>query len=249
MCHQQVRLNFSSVLRGHFLPPVVVVSVANKCRIPPLQSRKSHCTRKGALNCERVVVMKIQMDIAKRQRPFHSAALVPIAWLSIGVVLGFLLGGRGSSSHNTTNNQLRVDVDKDAPASNKITSFVSHVDELPLQATSHAGVNKKVLSSPFDLASNFAGFSMASIQPGQRIESHHHPTMFEFFFVLSGEGYVATTTIANDASDQQSSNSNNNNEVTSPLRKGSFLLTAPGDFHSFRVDNDKTEPLQMMYFG
>jgi mannose-6-phosphate isomerase-like protein (cupin superfamily) len=173
-----------------------------------------------------------------RHRPWTLSQ--PWLWsLIIGLSLGLLLGEmkgcpRGSSETNQTK---RFKVTKRPP------SFVQRVGEIPLQPTSHPGISKQAILQPFDIAANLAGLSIASIEPGKTIEKHCHPTMFEFFYILSGDGYVVLSPANSDAKAQSGSKQS--------LRAGDFLQTAPGDFHSFGVDDDgeTKEPLRMIYFG
>jgi quercetin dioxygenase-like cupin family protein len=90
----------------------------------------------------------------------------------------------------------------------------------------------------FRLADNLAAFSVARILPGQTIAAHAHPTMNEVFFVLAGRGSVTLTT---KAQQQQT--------TSYALTEGSFLYTAPGDVHAFRVSANEVEPLRMIYVG
>lgn len=183
--------------------------------------------------------MKIQADTNANKRSRNSFQSLALGAM-IGMGIGFFMGRLGAQPRNDPY------LSKSKQQQQQSTSFVSHVDQLPLQPTSHAGAYKQVLLSFGSLADNFAGLSRARIEPGQSIEWHHHPTMFECFYVLSGEGYVAMTTQQTSRDDPAQLNAR---AVTSQLTKGSFLLTAPGDYHSFRVDQDKTEPLQLLYFG
>ena len=128
-------------------------------------------------------------------------------------------------------------------------SFVTHLDQVALQATSHDGVRKQVLLPSFGIAANVAALSVARIAPGQEIPYHHHPTMYEFFFVLAGQGHVGLVRAAAAPKKGVSLDFFTQNEETIQLRQGSFLQTSPGDYHSFRVDASQTEPLQMIYFG
>jgi quercetin dioxygenase-like cupin family protein len=100
----------------------------------------------------------------------------------------------------------------------------------------------------FHIADNVAALSVASIDPGKTIEKHNHPTMYELFFILSGEGYV-TLTSSSTTPEYDNDISTKTTQRTEILKPGVFLQTAPGDFHSFGVDESRQEPLRMIYFG
>eukprot|EP00977_Amphora_coffeiformis_P013513 scaffold3571_cov176-Amphora_coffeaeformis.AAC.29 len=163
-------------------------------------------------------------------------------WILVGFFAGVCVGqwfAHGETAATTT-----ADATTSIQATRKKhSSYVTHLNEIPLQPTSHKGVDKQSLLPPFSIAENLAGLSVASIQPGQTIERHHHPTMFEFFYVISGEGYAVSKNNA------QQDSFGSNSEETLKLREGSFVQTVPGDFHSFAVDHVQTKPLQMIYFG
>ena len=184
--------------------------------------------------------MKILPERSK-QRLFSSPWWILVGFFS-GVCVGqwFAHGKITANSMALDNTSIQK---KRNNARGRQSSFVTHLNSIPFQATSHKGVDKQSLLPPFSITENLAGLSVASIQPGQTIEKHNHLTMFEFFYVLSGEGYVISTKRV-----QQDSPGFKIDE-TVKLIEGSFVQTVPGDFHSFGVDKDQTRPLQMIYFG
>jgi quercetin dioxygenase-like cupin family protein len=186
-----------------------------------------------------------------------------ISWASIlmGLVIGFLVGRISISSDpvsscdssllRTISTIDNTDNHQDNPRiKNKHHSFVANLPEIPIIPTSHPGITKQVLLQSFEIAKNVAALSVASINPGQMIETHHHPTMFEFFYILSGEGRVTLTTPdGGDAISATTSSSGESSQTTHVLKEGVFLQTAPGDYHSFTVDSNQQDPLRMIYFG
>ena len=199
--------------------------------------------------------MKIQAESTRNHH--HVRAKIHFLWIVVGALIGYILGRTGTScrfsadERSTTVHQLNT-VGKQEFVSDRngyTESFISHQSELPLQRTPHVGVNKQVLLAPFRVADNFAGVSIARVESGQTIELHHHPTMFEFFYILSGEGYVSIIEKPKQAKPSHGIRQSDEKGAKSPLVQGSFLLTAPGDYHSFGVEKDKTAPMQMIYFG
>lgn len=194
-----------------------------------------------------------QEDMTKiaAERPRPRFISCPWWWILAGFLMGVCVGqwlGQGTSllpSPTTTSSNL-TNMHDMRKKSSRDSSFVTHLSEIPLQATSHEGVNKQSLVPSFAIHPNLAGLSVASIQPGQTIEKHHHPTMYEFFYVISGEGYVKTTLAQPDNSSSQQPGKS---EETFQLRQGSFIQTIPDDFHSFGVGKERTKPLQMIYLG
>jgi quercetin dioxygenase-like cupin family protein len=74
----------------------------------------------------------------------------------------------------------------------RITSGSIHrLADTAVRNTSHTDANnqpitKQQLIEPFDVP-NLAGFSVATLLPGQRVYSHDHRSMHEFFFILEGK--------------------------------------------------------------
>lgn len=172
-----------------------------------------------------------------------------LSWVSvsIGMVIGFIFGritsGAGSTASCVSATLRAIPTTTTAErTSDNYQSFVSNIQDIPVIPTSHPGIQKQVILPSFAIAPNLAALSIANIEPGQSIASHHHPTMFELFYVLSGQGKVTLTPPSNNSNASASSN-------TKVLSQGVFLQTAPGDFHSFRVEDHRSEPLRMIYFG
>lgn len=96
---------------------------------------------------------------------------------------------------------------------------VLRISEIPSRPTSHSDeqgrpISKQQLVDPF-VVPNFAGISIATLLPNQRVSPHQHDTMHEFFYVVSGTGVLQI------------------NGVDHSLAAGSFVHAVPGERHSF----------------
>ena len=68
---------------------------------------------------------------------------------------------------------------------------IHRLADTPIRNTSHKDANnrpitKQQLIEPFYVP-NVAGFSVATLQPDQRIDAHEHQSMHEFFYILEGK--------------------------------------------------------------
>ena len=174
-----------------------------------------------------------------------------LLWLLLGALIGYVVALWNTSPILHYPSQSNGSGKNNNPTT-AMASFVSHLKDTPRQATSHVGVDKQVLVPPFEIAQNFAGASLAHIDPGKQIEWHHHPTMYEVFFITAGQGYVSIVDkqdVERRSQSKMDADAFSKQATTALLHKGSFLLTAPGDYHSFGVDADRTEPMEMIYFG
>jgi quercetin dioxygenase-like cupin family protein len=112
---------------------------------------------------------------------------------------------------------------------------VLRLSEIPSRPTSHSDeqgrpITKQQLVDPF-VVPNFAGFSIATLLPNQRISSHQHDTMHEFFYIVSGTGVLQI------------------NGVDHSLAAGSFVHAVPGERHSFWASPETQEAMKMIVFG
>jgi mannose-6-phosphate isomerase-like protein (cupin superfamily) len=107
----------------------------------------------------------------------------------------------------------------------KLTSL----NELPSEAVSHnPAICKQVMLRPGDLL-HLTNFSQARFPPGQIAAAHHHPDMYEVFFVQSGHGIITI------------------NQAPYPLTPGVCVAVEPGETHE--VSNTGSEDLVITYFG
>jgi len=72
-------------------------------------------------------------------------------------------------------------------------------------------------------------FSSATFKPGQAVESHSHPTLFEVFYLLSGRAEFVV----------------NQEKIT--LNAGDCITIEPGEEHS--QHNPYNEDVVWIYFG
>jgi len=106
-------------------------------------------------------------------------------------------------------------------SSTTTSSRIWNLAEVSPTSTSH-GTSKRQFISPFQVHPSLAGVSMASLQPGERIETHVHPTMHEFMYVVQGRMRV---TFETKQSRQQQE-----------CATGCLFHGAPNEPHSFRAD-------------
>lgn len=106
---------------------------------------------------------------------------------------------------------------------------VVHIKELTFVGVSHnPKIKKKVLLGK-DMIPKITHVSQAVLNPGQTIETHGHPTMYEVFFIQSGK---ALFIIGNEEFE---------------VKEGDFLYIEPGVNHSQK--NPFQEPITWLYFG
>ena len=113
---------------------------------------------------------------------------------------------------------------------------VNHISHVPKRPTSHKGILKQQLVTPFTVHPSLAGVSIGIVAPQQRIGHHQHQSMSEFFYVLQGHGFIQLATTVD-------------NEPMEPLQQGSFVFVGPLQNHSFFVPESASEPLKILYFG
>ncbi|PSF35297.1 cupin domain-containing protein [Aphanothece hegewaldii CCALA 016] len=90
---------------------------------------------------------------------------------------------------------------------------ITTLNELPEKSVSHnPEIKKKVMLNPFEFP-NITNFSQATFTPGQIAIAHAHDTMYEIFYIESGEGQIRI-----DGKDY-------------PLNKGTCVVVEPGEIH------------------
>ncbi len=75
----------------------------------------------------------------------------------------------------------------------KPTGSIQLLSDTPIRSTSHNDkhgrpITKQQFMEPFHVR-NLAGYSVATLLPGQRVDFHRHDTMHEMFYILEGTGY------------------------------------------------------------
>jgi quercetin dioxygenase-like cupin family protein len=121
------------------------------------------------------------------------------------------------------------------PNPNHIESFIKHIQDVPIRNTAHIDqdgqpITKQQFLDPF-LIPNVAGFSVATIQPGQTVSLHSHKTMHEFFYVIDGSGKFIF---------------DGKTQVVSP---GSFIHIVPPTEHEIVVPSENGESLKVLLAG
>lgn len=106
---------------------------------------------------------------------------------------------------------------------------LTHLNELPEQSVSHnPEIKKRVMLTPFEFP-NITNFSQAIFTPGQVASSHTHETMYEVFYIESGEGKIRI----------------NNEEYC--LKQGTCVVVEPREVHE--IINDGSSNLVMTVLG
>jgi quercetin dioxygenase-like cupin family protein len=118
----------------------------------------------------------------------------------------------------------------------QISGSIHHLGDTPIRRTAHKdehgrAITKQQFIEPFVIP-NVAGYSVATMLPGQKVESHEHSTMHEFFYILQG---TAVFTI--DGKD-------------TPVKPGTFLHLAPHELHGIFVPPDSADgEMKMLLSG
>lgn len=103
------------------------------------------------------------------------------------------------------------------------------LNELPEQSVSHnPEIKKRVMLTPDELP-NITNFSQAIFTPGQTALAHAHETMYEVFYIESGEGKIRI------------------NGEDYPLTQGTCVVVEPKEIHE--VINDSQNNLVMTVLG
>ena len=144
----------------------------------------------------------------------------------VGLMVAFLIGilvGRQQQQQTMKSSMLKTAA--------SAAGSVQRLHEIPLRPTSHVGVSKRQLIEPFAVP-RLSGYAVSSIQRGQKVESHQHQTMHEFFYVTKGTGIFEIQGKEIDVS------------------PGTFLHIAPGEMHSITVPKGSQDgDLELLYSG
>mmetsp|Transcript_11889 Transcript_11889/g.16427 ORF Transcript_11889/g.16427 Transcript_11889/m.16427 type:complete len:164 (-) Transcript_11889:199-690(-) len=147
----------------------------------------------------------------------------------LGIILGIALQSTFSSTPNVPNETAEQDT-------GIAHGVVKKLAETPIKNTVHVDekgrpITKKQLLDPF-LIPNFAGFSVATFQPGQTMMPvHDHVSMHEIFYVVQGTGTFRI------------------DDVDHILEPGMFLHIAPHEKHGIWVPEEAEEDLLMVVCG
>jgi quercetin dioxygenase-like cupin family protein len=105
-----------------------------------------------------------------------------------------------------------------------------NLKDIPKTLINHGTVNKKVFIRNEDSQTSLTQFAWSKFEASDICESHSHPTMDEYFFVISGKGrYI----IDNEALD---------------IVKNDFIFIPAGVEHQLLIE-DKNKDLEIVYFG
>lgn len=151
---------------------------------------------------------------------------IPVAVL---VIFTFVFGmAVGAQFWGSSRRPLLTGV-HDQPKSNEklllVSGSIHRLADTPPRNTAHKdkdtgqAITKQQFLEPF-LVPNVAGYSVATLLPSQRVESHEHSTMHEFFYILEG---TAIFTI--DGKETH-------------VEPGTFVHVAPHEVHEILVPAD-----------
>lgn len=133
----------------------------------------------------------------------QSNLLVAATSLAIGFLVGFLARGWTVTTERQHDGGIFVRPHHGTPSLQTTTrrshmprhGSVLQLENVPKRPTSHLDshgkfIQKQQLVEAFQTIPTLAGFSVATLQPNQRVEFHQHETMHELFYVLSGSGTI-----------------------------------------------------------
>ncbi len=105
-----------------------------------------------------------------------------------------------------------------------------NLKDIPKTLINHGTVNKKVFIRNEDNQTSLTQFAWSKFERSDICESHSHPTMDEYFFVISGKG---TYIIDNKAFE---------------IVKNDFIFIPAGVEHQLSIEVNN-EALEIVYFG
>ena len=162
----------------------------------------------------------------------HDIACPKMTVLMITFALGMVVGAQLWGSRPL----LEVPLGSQQSERHLLSGSIHRLEDTPFRHTAHRDENgrpvmKQQLIEAF-IVPNVAGYSVASVLPGQRVDSHEHATMHEFFYVLEGS---AIFTI-------------DGKETTA--RPGTFFHLAPHEVHGIFVPPDSADgEMKMLVSG
>ena len=103
----------------------------------------------------------------------------------LSFLAGFMMGSFGRTATPS-----HVSAIRRVPTAH--SGSVYHLSDTPVRNTAHVDrlgrpITKQQFVEPFEVP-NVAGFSVATLLPGQDVSSHQHESMHEFFYILEGKG-------------------------------------------------------------
>jgi quercetin dioxygenase-like cupin family protein len=151
-----------------------------------------------------------------------------------GCISGLLLSSTGIAGLAIPFSTVLLSSSFALPRQTRGQGIVVNLNELPMRPTSHKDeqgrpVLKQQLLEPF-AAPRVTGFSVATLQPNQRVERHAHANMHEFFYVIKGQGSVIQV-----------------NDKDHIVQEGTFVWVPPGDSHA--VYTTSMDDLLMLVVG
>ena len=147
--------------------------------------------------------------------------LVAISFL-LGVFLGSQITGRRWQTRK--------------PSEPKLKGSIQSLSETPIRNTVHRDDNRQPITKqqflePFYIP-NMAGYSVATLLAGQRVDSHQHETMHEMFYIIEGTGLFII------------------DGKETPVQPGIFIHVAPHEVHSIVVPLESSaKRMQMLVTG
>ncbi|MFA9392689.1 MAG: cupin domain-containing protein [Prolixibacteraceae bacterium] len=103
------------------------------------------------------------------------------------------------------------------------------LDNLESSVIAHGNTKKYVFLDNSQLINNLTQIAYASFNPGESCELHEHPTMFEYFFFISGTGIYTI------------------DEIEYKISSNTFLEIPPKSIH--KLTNNGLVDLKFVYWG
>lgn len=187
---------------------------------------------------------------------------------------GLLYNNSNNIDHVLQQQQQRHDsiVGNNANKNWTLPKLIRNRQNVPFRSTSHNGgtnnngpIYKQQFIEPFQIHTNIAGISIATIQPGQTIEQHHHESMHEFFYILTGTVTIiygdnnndynnniinySSSIVVDNETNRQADAQRQQEQYRQVCSAGYFFHAPPGVNHSFIVDHDAMDNCTMMVIG
>ncbi len=107
--------------------------------------------------------------------------------------------------------------------------MIKHISELSYLKTNHKQGKRKVFLLNEELKNSLTQIALGFLEKGEAIESHKHPSMWEYFYIIAGKGKI---TIKDQAY---------------LLCAGHFFEISPNTYHALSADT--FDNLEFLYWG
>jgi quercetin dioxygenase-like cupin family protein len=107
--------------------------------------------------------------------------------------------------------------------------MIKHISELSYLKTNHKQGKRKVFLNNEELKNSLTQIAVGFLEKGEAIESHKHPSMWEYFYIITGSGKITI------------------NDQAYLLCAGHFFEIPPDTLHSLSASNSET--IEFLYWG